>query len=139
MYFIHLLLPAYQLQFSCCVSHALSPLFATPFKFTSFWDLLDLLLWSRDIIIVSPLATSAYIRKYANVPARPAKVKLPDKCDAAPVEEAGVPDAVPDGDVDVVFSVRLPPVPALTVGDTLLSASADAFLKAAKVLAPVAL
>ena len=60
-------------------------------------------------------------------------------CDAAPVEDAGVPDAVPDGDVEVVFSVRLPPVPALTVGDTLLSASADAFLKAAKVLAPVAL
>ena len=65
---------------------------------------------------------------------------LPDICEAAPVEDAGVPDAVPDGDVEeAVLSVRSPPVPAVTVGDTLLSASAEAFLKAARVLAPVAL
>ena len=61
-------------------------------------------------------------------------------CEAAPVEDDGVPDAVPDGDVeDAELSVRLPPVPALTVGETLLSASAEAFLKAARVLGPEAL
>lgn len=61
-------------------------------------------------------------------------------CAAAPVEDAGVPDAVPEGDVEEAeLSVRLPPVPALTVGDTLLSTSAEAFLKAARVFAPVAL
>lgn len=65
---------------------------------------------------------------------------LPDICEAAPVEDDGEPDAVPDGDVEEAeLIVRLPPVPALTVGDTLLSISAEAFLKAAKVLGPLAL
>lgn len=59
-------------------------------------------------------------------------------CEAAPVDD-GEPDAVPDGDVEAELSVRLPPVPAVEVGDTLLLASAEAFLKAARVLAPVAL
>jgi hypothetical protein len=51
-----------------------------------------------------------------------------------------VPDAVPEGDEEEAeLSVRLPPVPALTVGDTFLSTSAEAFLKAARVFGPVAL
>jgi hypothetical protein len=91
------------------------------------------------IIVVRLLSDTSYIRKYANAPARLAKATLPERCVAAPVDDAGVPDAVPDGEIEVVFSVRLPPVPALTVGETLLSASAEAFLKAASVLAPVAL
>jgi len=60
---------------------------------------------------------------------------LPDICEAAPVE-----DGEPEADVDVPeVCVRLPPLPALTVGDTLLPALAEAFLKAARVLAPLAL
>lgn len=88
------------------------------------------------IIVVVLSETKFYIRRYANTPVRPAKVTLPVRCPAAPVAE---PDAALDGEVEVVFSVRLPPVPALTVGDTLLSTSADAFLKASRVLTPVAL
>lgn len=62
---------------------------------------------------------------------------LPDICEAAPVADAGEPEAVPDGDdEDPELCVRLPPVPALTVGDTLVLALAEAFLKAARVLAP---
>lgn len=91
------------------------------------------------IIVDYSRKTSSYIRKYANAPAKPANATLPDICEAAPVEDAGVPDAVLDGEVEPVLCVRLPPVPALTVGDTLLSASEDAFLKAARVFAPVAL
>lgn len=64
---------------------------------------------------------------------------LLERCPAAPVDVAAEPDEVLDGDDEVVFSVRLPPVPALTMGDTLLLTSADAFLKASSVLAPVAL
>lgn len=55
------------------------------------------------------------------------------------MEETGAPEAVLDGDDIVVLSVRLPPVPALTLGDSLVSAPADAFLKAARVLGPVVL
>jgi hypothetical protein len=53
--------------------------------------------------------------------------------------EAGAPEAEPEGDVDVLLSVRLPPVPALEVGETLVEASAEAFLYAARVLGPEAL
>lgn len=60
-------------------------------------------------------------------------------CAAAPVEEEGVPEVVPEGDVEAELSVRLPPVPALTVGETLVSIAAEAFLKASRVRAPVAL
>lgn len=63
---------------------------------------------------------------------------LPDMCVAAPVED-GEPEAVPDGDVEPELCVRLPPLPALTVGDTLLPALDEAFLKAARVLGPLAL
>lgn len=61
-------------------------------------------------------------------------------CEAAPVEEAGEPEAVPEGDEEEAeLSVRFPPVPALTVGETLLSTAAEAFLKASRVLGPLAL
>jgi hypothetical protein len=60
---------------------------------------------------------------------------LPDMCEAAPVE-----DGEPEADVDVPeVCVRLPPLPALTVGDTLLLAPIEEFLKAARVLGPLAL
>lgn len=88
----------------------------------------------------TPLKSNPYIMKYANAPARPAKVMLPVMCAAAPVEDAGEPEAVPEGDdEEPELSVRLPPEPALMVGETLLSAEAEAFLKAARVLGPLAL
>ena len=60
---------------------------------------------------------------------------LPDMCEAAPVE-----DGEPEEDVDEPeVCVRLPPLPALTVGDTLLLAPIEAFLKADRVLGPLAL
>jgi hypothetical protein len=60
---------------------------------------------------------------------------LPDMCEAAPVE-----DGEPEADVGVPeVCVRLPPLPALTVGDTLLLAPIEEFLKAARVLGPLAL
>ena len=70
-------------------------------------------------------------------PVRPANATLPDRCDAAPVDWAG-PEALDEGepDVEVPFSVRLPPKPAVVVGEVLLSAFSEAFLKAAKVLSP---
>jgi len=37
---------------------------------------------------------------------------------------------------EVLFWVSLPPDPAVDVGETLLATSAEAFLKAARVLAP---
>lgn len=54
---------------------------------------------------------------------------------AAPV------DSGDDESVDVPFSpsVRLPPEPAVDVGDTFSVASIEAFLKASSVLAPVEL
>lgn len=65
----------------------------------------------------------------------PAKATLPVRCDAAPVDEAG--GEAPEGEApEVLFSVRLPPVPAVDVGETLLVARAELFLKAAKVLSP---
>jgi hypothetical protein len=68
-------------------------------------------------------------------PVMPAKTALPARWDAAPVDAAGEGDA----DVEVPFSVRLPPVPAVAVGDTLSVAASEAFLKAARVLGPDAL
>lgn len=53
---------------------------------------------------------------------------LPARCEAAPVEAAGAPEAELEGDDEELLSVRLPPVPALEVGETLVEASADAFL-----------
>lgn len=70
-----------------------------------------------------------------NRPVIPAKATLPERCDAAPVEEVG--GAEPEGEAaEVPFSVRLPPVPAVDEGETLLEARAELFLKAAKVLSP---
>lgn len=72
-----------------------------------------------------------------NRPVRPANATLPVRCDAAPVDEAGA-EALDEAEPDVVvpFSVRLPPVPAVDVGETLLVAASEAFLKAAKVFSP---
>lgn len=73
-------------------------------------------------------------------PLRPAKATLPVRCDAAPVDWTA-PEALEEGepDVDVPFSVMLPPVPAVDEGETLVLALAEEFLNAAKVLSPVAL
>lgn len=69
-------------------------------------------------------------------PVRPAKVTLPERCDAAPVE--AVPEELDEGEPDVeeLFWVRLPPVPPVDVGETLLVAFSEAFLKADKVFSP---
>jgi hypothetical protein len=69
-------------------------------------------------------------------PVKPANMALPARWDAAPVaagEEEG------DSDVEVPFSVRLPPEPAVDVGDTFSVAFSEAFLKASRVLGPEAL
>jgi hypothetical protein len=57
---------------------------------------------------------------------------------AAPVE-AGAPEAELEDEDEELLSVRLPPVPALEVGETLVEASAEAFLYASRVLGPEAL
>lgn len=73
--------------------------------------------------------------KKVNRPVRPAKATLPLSCDAAPVAADELADEPPD--VEVPFTESLPPVPEVVVGETLLLASEEAFLYAAKVFAPV--
>jgi hypothetical protein len=65
-------------------------------------------------------------------PVIPAKTALPARWDAAPVAE-GV------SDVELPFSLILPPVPAVDVGDTFSVAFSEAFLNASRVLGPDAL
>jgi hypothetical protein len=69
-------------------------------------------------------------------PVIPANMALPARWDAAPVA-AGEEDDDPD--VEVPFSDRLPPEPAVDVGDTFSVAFSEAFLKASIVLGPEAL
>ena len=69
-----------------------------------------------------------------NKPVIPAKATLPVRCDAAPVDAAG--DGAPEPEVEVPFSVKLPPKPAADVGEVLLLAALAAVLKASNVRSP---
>lgn len=73
--------------------------------------------------------------KKVNRPVIPANTALPARWDAAPVAEEGEGDS----DVEVPFSLSLPPVPAVDVGDTFSVAFSEAFLNASRVLGPDAL